>query len=109
MRFEHRFVALVAAEQVAAGVFRQQGAAVKCVDDEILRVRRPASRPAPQQKVTGEVDAFHLQAGPPRDLHVEERQGDGNAHSPVDHLVEEAVARVIVPDLVADVRSSLKR
>ena len=59
-------------------------------------------RAAPQQKVPGEVDAFDVHARPPRDFHVDERQRDRNAGPPIEHLVQEAVARILVLDVVAD-------
>ena len=51
--------------------------------------------------MTGEVDAFDLKPGAPRDLHVEERQRDRNAGPAVEHLVEKAVARILVRGFVA--------
>ena len=72
------------------------------VDDQIARVRRIRRRTAAQQKVPGKVDALDVDAGAPRDLHVDERQRDRNAGAPIEHVVQEAVARILVLDVVAD-------
>ena len=74
---------------------------MKRVDDEIFGVRQAPSGPAPHEKMTGEIDAFHMKSGAPRDLHVQERQRDRDAGPPVENLVQEAVARIFVPDFVA--------
>ena len=58
---------------------------------KILRIART------QQEVTREIDAVHVQAGAPRHLEVDHGQADGDADAPVEHFVDEAVARVVVP------------
>ena len=50
----------------------------------------------------GEVDAFDVQAGAPRHLHVDQRQRDRNPRAAIEHFVQEAVARVFVVHFVAD-------
>ena len=92
----------MAAEQLAARVRRQQRAAVKRVDDQIFRIRRAAPGRAAQQEVPGKIDPLHVEARPPRDLHVEQRERDRNAGAPVEHLVEAAVPRIFVVRAVAD-------
>ena len=62
----------------------------------------PADFGAAHQEMAGEVDAVDLQPGAPRHLHVDHRERDRNAGAPVEHLVEAAVARVLVPVPVAD-------
>ena len=54
------------------------------------------------QEVAGEVDALHRQPGAPRHLHVDQRQRDRDPGAALEHLVEEAVARILVVHLVAD-------
>ena len=46
--------------------------------------------------MTGKVDAGHPQAGPARDLEVDHREGDRDAGAAIEHLVQEAVARIVV-------------
>ena len=48
------------------------------------------------QEVTGEVDPRDLHARPSRDLHVDDRQTDGDACATVEHLVQKTVARIVV-------------
>ena len=72
------------------------------VDDQIFRIRQPVPRRAAEQEVAGEVDALDGQPGAPRHLHVDQRQRDRDPGAPIEHLVEEAVARILVVHLVAD-------
>ena len=46
--------------------------------------------------MAGEVDARDAQPGAPRDLQVDDREADRDAGAPVEHLVQEAVARIVV-------------
>ena len=46
--------------------------------------------------MAGKVDAFGANAGPPRDFDVDQGQRDRNAGPQVEHLVEAAVARILV-------------
>ena len=102
MRLEQRLVSRVTAQQFAAGVLRQERAAVERIDDQIFGVgRAPPGRTA-QQEMSGKVDALHVQAGPPRDFHVEHRERNRNAGPPIEHLVQKAVARILVVHVVAD-------
>ena len=47
-------------------------------------------------EVAGKADALHLEAGAPRDLHEDGGERDRDAGATVDHLVEVAVAGVVV-------------
>src|SRR4029453_17414837 len=67
--------------------------------------RAPAERihgqPAPRSlhanhEVPGQPDALHLEPRAAADLYVDEREGDRNPGTAVDHLVQVAVARVVV-------------
>ena len=49
-----------------------------------------------------EIDAFDVHAGAPRHFHVEQRQRNRDAGPAIEHLVQEAVARILVVKLVAD-------
>src|SRR4026207_1261853 len=62
------------------------------IDDELFRVCLRAAH----EEVTGEIDAVHLQPGPPSDLHVDDRQRQRNAGSTLENLVEAAVSRILV-------------
>ena len=66
------------------------------------RIPRAARAPAAEQEVPREVDPLHLDAGSPRHFHVDQCERDGNAGSPIQHFVEEAVSRVVVVRIVAD-------
>ena len=46
--------------------------------------------------MAGEVDAIDMKAGAAGDFHVHHRQRDGNAGAPLDDLVQETVARIVV-------------
>ena len=81
---------------------REHRAAVERVDDEILGVSQASSGRTPKQKVPREVDAFDVEARPPGDFHVEQGERDGNPRATIEHLVQEAVARIFVLLLVAD-------
>ena len=66
-----------------------------------LRGRHRVLR-SPHEKVAREVHAVQPESGAPSDLHVDDGQRDGNAGATVEHLVEAAVARVLVLIAVAD-------
>ncbi len=51
--------------------------------------------------MTGEVDALHVYAGAPADLDVQQGQADRNAGPAIEHLIEEAVAWIVVLRAVA--------
>ena len=90
------------AQQLAARVLGEDGAAVKGVDDQAFRVGLASARRAAEQKVSGEVDAFDVQAGPARHFHVEQRERDRDAGPPIQDLVEETVPGIVVMDFIAD-------
>src|SRR5499427_10326893 len=69
---------------------------MKRVDDEILGVLQAWSRRAPQQEMTWEVDAGHVETGAASHLDVNHRQRDGNAKPAVQNLIQEAVTRICV-------------
>ena len=48
------------------------------------------------------IHPFDVHAGPPRDFHIHQRQRDGNAGAPIQHFVQERVARILIRDAVAD-------
>ena len=52
--------------------------------------------------MSGKVDPLDVHAGPPRDFHVDQRQRDRDAGPAIEHLVQEAVARILVVHVVAD-------
>ena len=58
-------------------------------------------RGASHQKVPGKIHAVDMKARPPRHFHVNQRERNGNAGAPLQHLVEEAVAGVVVSLAVA--------
>ena len=99
--------------QLLAIVVIQQGATVEGIHDQegLAGMRRPSEvRRNAKQEVSGEVDALRLQAGAPCHLQVNDRERDGDARAPVQHLVEKAVARIVVvlavpaePHLVVEV------
>ena len=62
------------------------------------RVHQHRAAPAfrPHEEVPGQPHADDLEARPPRHLHVDHGERDGDAGAPVDHVVQEAVARVVV-------------
>ena len=51
--------------------------------------------------MAGEVDPFEPQAGAAPDLEVDHREADRNAEPAIEHLVQEAVARIVVVIAVA--------
>ena len=54
------------------------------------------------RKWPGKLTPFDGQPGAPRHFHVEQRQRDRDAGAPIEHFVQEAVARILVVHLVAD-------
>jgi hypothetical protein len=44
---------------------------------------------------------MHAVASPARDLHVDERERDGNAEAPFEHAVEEAVPEIVIVRVIA--------
>ena len=56
---------------------------------------RPRLRRNAKQEVSGEVDALRVQAGAACHLQINDRERDGDARAPVQHLVEKAVARIV--------------
>src|SRR5919201_2671406 len=76
-------------------MLRQQCPAVERVDEQPTRGALADVRAA-HEEVAGKVDAVDMQPSTPRNLHVDERQRDGNAGAMVEHLVETAVARILV-------------
>src|SRR6187431_952776 len=65
---------------------------MKRIEDE----RREA-----HQEVPWEIDALNLDTGPARDLHVDESQRNRYPRAAFEHLVEKAVAGVVVAIAVA--------
>jgi len=102
---ECRVVALVPVKQHAAGVLGQNRAAVKRVDDQILGIREILAGGTPQEEVTRKIDAFDLETGAARDLHVQHAQRNRDAGTPLEDFVQEAVARVLI---VAGVAAELE-
>ena len=92
----------VPAEQLAAGVLGQECPAVERVDDQVFGVGQPPAGRTSQQEVSWEIDALYVQARAPRHFHVEQRQRNRDAGAALQHLVEEAVAGILVLVLVAD-------
>ena len=82
-------------QQHAAVVLREQRAAVERIDQQAAAGAFADIRAA-HQKMTREVDAVDVQARAPGDFHVDERQRDRNARAVIEHLVEAAVARILV-------------
>ena len=52
--------------------------------------------------MSGKVDALHVQLGAAGDFHVQHRERNRNTGPPIEHLVQKAVPRVLVVDVVAD-------
>ena len=108
MHLDERFVLVVivadrvAAQQLAACLLGQQRAAVERIDDQILRERQAAAGRTAQEKMTGEVDALDVEPRAPRDFHIQQRERNRDPGSAVEHLVEKAVAGILVLNLVAD-------
>ena len=85
-----------AVEAVLAVFLGEQGAAVERVDEQ-----RARGSVHPHHEVSGQADALHLEAGAARDFHEDGGQRDRDARATVEHLVEVAVARVVVALRVA--------
>ena len=86
-------------EQPLAVALTQHRAAVEDVEEQIGPMR--TLRRGADEKVAREVDALEPQPGPPADVHVDDRQRDRNAGAPHQHVVDEAVAGIVVVRLVA--------
>lgn len=102
-RLARRRVRLVAPTTTRLDVF---GELEQVVARELLaaveRVREEPARTAdPHEKVTWKSDAVDLEPDPPPDRHHDHGEGDGNAEPAVEHLVQVAVAGVVVARLVA--------
>ncbi len=93
-----RFTAQVAAGTLAQFVHAQRTAAVERVHDQHAVFHRQ-----PHQEMAGEGNAFQRQAEPARDLDLHQGQRDRVAQAALEHLVEVAVARVVVLVVVAAV------
>ena len=87
-RIEGCLFADMALEQPPAVVFGQTRASMKRIEDQ----RRES-----HQKMAREVDAVDVEPGAAGDFHVDDGQRDRNAGAPFDHLVQETVARIVVP------------
>ena len=96
-----------------AAVLLKQLLAVVSVEDARRRGTDPRSGTRPHRcagpsaagtrsrKCPGKFTPFDPQAGAPRDLDVDDRQRDRDAGPAIQHLVEEAVARIVVVLAVA--------
>ena len=78
------------------------------IDDEHLVVCPGGAEGRPrgcerraQEEVSREVHARHAEAGASGDLEVYDRQADRNAGAAIEHFVQEAVARIVVPIAVS--------
>src|SRR5262245_51773517 len=89
-------------QELAAIDFGEQRATVKRIDDDEVRSVVAGALGRAQQEVSREVDAGDTQTGTARHLEVHDGKGDWNAGSTLHHLVEKAVARVVVMFAVAD-------
>src|SRR5215472_11825364 len=85
-----------AAHQSLAILRGEQGAAVEGVEED-LRV----AQTRPRDEMAGQPDALDGEAEALAHLHEDEAQGDGNTLAAVEHVVEEAVARIVVVVAVA--------
>src|SRR4051794_9637800 len=74
---------------------------MKGIDDGELRGRVGDVRNA-QEKVSRKIHPIDVKAGAMRDFEVNHCQADRYSCSTLEHLVDEAVARVVVPLAVAD-------
>src|SRR5581483_7845770 len=92
-----RHLARLQVTQSLLEIFHGKGsaAAVGVEDDEPLFER------ALDEEVAGKGDALEAKPDAPADLHVHDRQADRDADAAIEHLVEEAVARIVV---IVDVR-----
>src|SRR5204863_5286839 len=88
-------------QQHAAVALRQQRAAVKRIDQQAAGGAFADVRAA-YEKMTREVDAVDVQPRAPGDFHVDDRQRDRNARAMIEHLVEAAVARILVALVAAE-------
>ena len=82
----------------------EHAAAEERIDEGALRVRAlPGTRRRidADQEMPGKTDAARGNAGALGDLAVDEGQGDGNAETPLEHVRQEAVLRVVVVLFVA--------
>ena len=96
-------VAEVGPQQARALRVGQQRAGVKRIDQQRVRIGPVvAVRQAADQEMPWEVHALHGQPRPARDVDEHQRQRDRDARATRQHVVQQAVARVVVLLVVAD-------
>jgi hypothetical protein len=84
-------------EQLPAVILGQLGTAVERIhDDEVGAAVAADDARCAQQKMSGKVDPVDAQPGAARHFEVHDREADWNSGAPIEHFVDEAVARIVV-------------
>src|SRR5439155_15332690 len=76
--------------------------AVKGVDDEVFRKLHASPRGATQEEMSREIDTPDIQIRAACDFHIQKSERNRNTGSPIEDFVQEAVARILVLQVVPD-------
>src|SRR5262249_32099134 len=89
VRMKRHLAAVHFLDQLAAFLFGQQPSAIERVDQNLVFVVREFD-----DEVSGQSYSEDLQPDPPGNLQIKDRERYRDSRSAVDHVIEEAVARV---------------
>src|SRR5438445_8302334 len=95
-RSAHRDAASRAFGNYALQALAKLGLGLRRAARERVEHQRAAAQAQAHQEVPGEGHAFERQPDAPAELHIEDRKADRSAGLAVDHLVQVAVARIVI-------------